>query len=170
MLLSCTTLEDGAAAMTGRQKGLVSRVRAVAPLATATHCCIHREQLAVKKMPSTLKMVLEQAVKVVNTIKSKALNSHLFKVLCEEMGSEHTKLIYHCEVRWLSRGRVLTRLFELHEEVMLFLEQIDTMYLQSHDFEWLSKLAYLADVFDTLNTLNLALQGRKVTVLTEGDQ
>ena len=73
------------------------------------------------------------------------------------MGSEHTKLIYHCEVRWLSRGRVLTRLFELHEEVMLFLEQIDTMYLQFHDFEWLSKLAYLADVFDTLNTLNLAL-------------
>ncbi|XP_076145687.1 zinc finger BED domain-containing protein 5-like [Alosa pseudoharengus] len=37
---------DGAAAMTAKHKGLVARVRAVAPSAASTHCCIHREQLA----------------------------------------------------------------------------------------------------------------------------
>uniref|UniRef100_A0A3P9KWK7 Uncharacterized protein n=1 Tax=Oryzias latipes TaxID=8090 RepID=A0A3P9KWK7_ORYLA len=37
---------NGATAMTGKQKGLVARIRAVAPSAAATHCCIHREQLA----------------------------------------------------------------------------------------------------------------------------
>lgn len=91
----------------------------------SNHCCIHREQLAVKKMPSCLKTVLDEAVKIVNSIKGKALNSRLFKVLCEEMGSEHTKLLFHTEVRWLSRGKVLSRLFELRDEVKLFLHQAE---------------------------------------------
>lgn len=35
-------------------------------------------------------------------IKGKALNTRVFKALCEEMGSEHTKLQkFHTEVRWL---------------------------------------------------------------------
>ena len=59
---------DGATAMTGKHRGLIVRVRAVAPLATATHCCIHREQLAVKRMPPCLKTVLDQAVKLVNVM------------------------------------------------------------------------------------------------------
>lgn len=40
---------DGATAMTGKQKGLAARVQGVASCATVTHCCAHREQLAVKK-------------------------------------------------------------------------------------------------------------------------
>ncbi|KAK7886953.1 hypothetical protein WMY93_026574 [Mugilogobius chulae] len=161
---------DGATAMTAKHKGLVTRVRKVAPSAASTHCCIHREQLAVKKMPTSLKTVMDDAVKIVNTIKSKALNSRLFKVLCEEMGSEHTKLLFHTEVRWLSRGKVLTRLFELRDEVKLFLKQTDEMYDRLHDFHWLAKLAYLSDVFGTLNSLNLALQGNAVTIFTVQDK
>ncbi len=51
---------------------------------------------------------------------NKVLNTRIFKALCEEMGSEHTKLLFHTEVRWLSGGKVLTHLFELRDEVMLF--------------------------------------------------
>ena len=58
---------DGATAMTGKHKGLVAHVRA------ATHCCIQREQLAVKIMPLCLKSVLDESVKIVNKIKGKAL-------------------------------------------------------------------------------------------------
>ncbi|KAJ4924513.1 hypothetical protein JOQ06_003469 [Pogonophryne albipinna] len=39
-----------------------------------------------------------------------------------------------------------------------------------HDFQWLSQLAYLADVFSVLNALNLALQGKAVTVFNVQDK
>ena len=61
-------------------------------------------------------------------LKGKALNPRLFKALCEEMGIEHTKLLFHTEVRWLSRGKVLTRLFELRDEVMLLMHHSDELY------------------------------------------
>uniref|UniRef100_A0A3P9KVF1 BED-type domain-containing protein n=1 Tax=Oryzias latipes TaxID=8090 RepID=A0A3P9KVF1_ORYLA len=155
---------------TGQDVSGFAPTRAVAPSAASTHCCIHREQLAVKKMPQCLKSVLDESVKIVNKIKAKPLNSRLFKAVCEEMGSEHTKLLFHTEVRWLSCGKVLTRLFELRDEVMLFLHHSDELYDRMHDFQWLAKLPYLADIFSTLNTLNVALQGKTVTIFNVQDK
>ncbi|XP_062294532.1 zinc finger BED domain-containing protein 5-like [Scomber scombrus] len=156
---------DGARAMLGQHSGVVSRVKAVAPLANSVHCSIHREALAAKKMPVELKTVLDQAVKAVNFIKSRPLQSRLFGVLCGEMGSDHKQLLLHTEVRWLSRGKVLTRLFELRDEVRLFF--LNSKFELAHcfnNFEWLAKLAYLADIFSHLNSLSLALQGSAVSV------
>ncbi|XP_068201641.1 zinc finger BED domain-containing protein 5-like [Palaemon carinicauda] len=124
---------DGATAMTDKLRGLVSRVKSIVPQVKAAHCCIHREQLAVKHMLTCLKTVLEEAEKIVNFIKGKALNTRLFIVLCEEMGSEYTKLLYHTEVRWLTRGKVLSRLFELREEVQIFLYERHDLYNRMHD-------------------------------------
>lgn len=56
-----------------------------------------------------------------NFIKAKPLQSRLFDKLCEDMGSLHKSLLLHTEVRWFSRGKVLTRLVELREEVTIFL-------------------------------------------------
>src|SRR6185436_3451313 len=104
---------DGAAAMTGRSTGVWEQIRPVAPNAIFTHCMLHRESLASKKMSSELRSTFDKAVKIVNFIKSRPLNSRIFAQLCAEMGSEHTQLLLHTEVRWLSRGNVLSRLFDL---------------------------------------------------------
>lgn len=90
---------------------------------TETFCLyiIHREQLAVKKMSPELHEVLSDVIKIINEIRHKALNSRIFEALCEEMGSQYTHLL-HAEVRWLSRGKILTQLFALHEEVKIFFQ------------------------------------------------
>ena len=162
---------DGARAMTGQHSGVITKIIQVAPNAKFTHCSIHREALASKAMPSNLKDVLDQAVKVVNFIKSRALNSRMFTILCNEMGSEHNKLLLHSEVRWLSRGKVLSRLFELRSEVQIFLtnSKFELAYCFLDDL-WLSKLSYLADIFDRLNSLNASLQGSNISPFTVKDK
>uniref|UniRef100_A0A3B1IGP9 Uncharacterized protein n=1 Tax=Astyanax mexicanus TaxID=7994 RepID=A0A3B1IGP9_ASTMX len=155
---------DGARAMMGQRSGVIASVKAVAPLATSVHCSLHREALAAKRMSRDLKIVLDEAVKIVNFIKSRPLQSRLFRVLCEEMASSHVQLLLHTEVRWLSHGKVLARLFELRDEVRIFL--LDSNFELSDrftDFEWLAKLSYLSDIFTHLNGLNLSLQGKSVT-------
>ncbi|XP_063049261.1 zinc finger BED domain-containing protein 5-like [Engraulis encrasicolus] len=156
---------DGARAMTGRHSGVVTRVQAVAPDATWVHCSIHREALAAKGMPTELKNVLDTTVKIVNFVKVRPLNNRIFTALCNEMGSDHTSLLLHTEVRWLSRGKVLTRLFELKDELkMFFVDQTFHLSDSLHDEEFLSRLAYLGDIFSRLNELNLGLQGLSANV------
>jgi hypothetical protein len=131
--------------MTGKHSGVVAQIKEVAPDPKFVHCSIHREALAARKMPANLKTVLNEAVKVVNFIKCRATNSRLFSILCFAMGSEHDKLI-HTEVRWLSRGNMLSRLFELRSEVQTFLSDITSdLSNRFTDEMWLSRLAYLVD-------------------------
>ena len=98
---------DGAAAMTERLSGLISRIKEVAPESEFTHCIIHREILASRKMCPELNSVLTDVVKVINYIKAHPLNSRLFEQLCEEMDTEHKRLLLHTEIRWLSREKSL---------------------------------------------------------------
>ena len=72
------------------------------------------------------------------------------------MGSDHQNLLFHSEVRWLSRGVVLKRLYELRKEVELFL--IDKKSDLSHYFQdkkWVARLAYLSDMFSYINDFNV---------------
>lgn len=162
---------DGARAMTGRRSGVAARICELAPEMRWTHCSIHREALAVKKVPEELKSVLDSAVKGVNFIKAQPMHSRLFHVLCDEMGSGHVQLLLHTEVRWLSRGKVLLRLFKLHGEVQMFLK--DKFFPLSDVFKdtvWLSQLAYLSDIFSHLNELNMGLQGLSINVFDVQDK
>lgn len=162
---------DGAKAMYGHLTGLAAKVKKVAPECQSTHCMIHREALASKDMPESLHTVLTDAVKVINFIKARALNSRLFTLLCEDMGSKFKTLLLHTEVRWLSRGKILNRIFELRSEVFMFLsEKNNDMNNLFSDEKWLSRLAYLADIFDRLNILNMGLQGRGTTAFSANDK
>ena len=106
--------------MTGRHRRLVSRIKQVNPDIQSMHCIIHREALASKRMSPELDSVLTDAVKVINFIKSRPLNARLFHKLCEETGSDHHQLLLHTDVRWLSRGKALQRLFELREQIYIY--------------------------------------------------
>ncbi|GFR04289.1 SCAN domain-containing protein 3 [Trichonephila clavata] len=63
---------DGAAAMTGNKKGFVSCVKQKNPTVQFTHCCIHREALMVKNLPEELLNTINECIKIINLIKSRA--------------------------------------------------------------------------------------------------
>ena len=112
-------------------------------------------------MPEELKSVLNVVTKVINYIKKNAKNSRIFTDMCEELGSEYLGLLYFTEVRWLSRGRCLVRIFKLRSEIVSFFYISDNLpqefieyYYLFEDNDFLAKLAYLADIFAILNELN----------------
>ncbi|XP_071053483.1 zinc finger BED domain-containing protein 5-like [Onthophagus taurus] len=161
---------DGAKSMVGINKGLIAKIQKVAPNVKSIHCCIHREALATRKMPADLQKVLDESVKIVNYIKGRPLNARLFAQMCEEMGSSHTQLLFHTDVTWLSRGKILSRLFELRQELQVFLNDKFELKKCLHDSTWLSKLAYLAEIFSILNGLNLSLQGKDISLFHVQDE
>uniref|UniRef100_A0A673KQ08 HAT C-terminal dimerisation domain-containing protein n=1 Tax=Sinocyclocheilus rhinocerous TaxID=307959 RepID=A0A673KQ08_9TELE len=91
--------------------------------------------------------------------------------MCERLDADHLQLLYHSKIRWLSRGCVLNRLFELRKEVHTFLEEQRSPLAEHYnDDQFCAKLAYLSDIFDQLNQLNVSMQGRNSTVFLVSDK
>ena len=98
---ACTT--DGAPSMLGRRSGFRGKVAEINSKTRHLHCMLHRYALACKTLPPGLKLVLDDVVHMIHTIKLSSLNTRLFSLLCQELGSDHEALLSHTEVRWLSR-------------------------------------------------------------------
>ncbi|CAM1331733.1 Uncharacterised protein r2_g4062 [Pycnogonum litorale] len=158
-VIGCCT--DGAPAMLGTRSGFQALVKKVSPNVKSTHCMLHRHALAVKTLPSSLSIVLQEIIELVNYIKSSALQTRLFKELCKDMDAGHQTLLYHTNVRWLSRGNVTARVFSLRDELISFteLQGKESFHKQLTDNNWILQVAYLVDIFEQFNQLNLKMQG-----------
>ncbi|XP_065444398.1 general transcription factor II-I repeat domain-containing protein 2A-like [Chrysemys picta bellii] len=162
-LVELTT--DGAPAMCGEKNGLVGRMRSkmreenCAGELTVYHCIIHQESLSAK----VLKMdhVMNTVTQTVNFIRAHGLNHRQFQSFLREIDSEFGDMPYHTEVRWLSRGKVLKRHFELREEICQFMDSKGKDCTVLRDEKWKCELAFLADITSHLSALNLQLQGRE---------
>jgi len=162
---------DGAPAMTGRMKGFTSRLKQDFPHIVFSHCFLHREALVAKTIPEGLKNVMSSVVEMVNYIKSRALKTRVLKVMCQEAGALHDTLILHTEIRWLSRGKVLSRFYELKNELLqMFAAEKPEFAALISDETWCSKVAYLADIFGHLNILNASMQGKEENILSSSDK
>ena len=109
--------------------------------------------------------MLNQVIKTVNFVKTSALNTRLFKRLYEDLSFDFTCLLYYTEVRWLSKGNATRHLFKLRDELLKFFKE------KNHDFQndldrkdFLTRLAYLSDIFEVLKNFNLSFQGPNLTV------
>ena len=91
--------------------------------------------MVAKSIVGDLKIILDQVVKMVNYIKSKPKNVLLFSKLCASMEADYLTLIIHTKVRWLSKGKVLTRFYELRNELMIYFTMVNSKYcdLLSHE-------------------------------------
>ena len=106
-----------------------------------------------------------------NFFKSRPLKARLFLRLCDELGAEHNNLLFYCNARWLSKGKVLLRVYELRNEISIFLkEENHALATAFEDEVFLTQLAYLCDIFAKLNRLNLSLQGKDTHLLQLHDK
>lgn len=162
---------DGCRSMSGQYGGLQALIREKAPAARWTHCLIHREALASQEVSPDLNEVLETIMSVVNYIKTRPQKARFFRNMCIDMGAEHTSLLYYCKSRWLSRGNVVSRVYELRNEIFLYLTEERHSSAEcfiNNDF--IFKLAYLCDMFERLNSLNVSLQGRESHIIQLSDK
>uniref|UniRef100_A0A5S6QHL4 Dimer_Tnp_hAT domain-containing protein n=1 Tax=Trichuris muris TaxID=70415 RepID=A0A5S6QHL4_TRIMR len=155
---------DGAPAMVGCQKGLIAFVKKELSRLSRDpsdliicHCIIHQESLCVQSL--RLNNVMSTAVSCINFVKSRNFNSRQFKQLLNDLQSEYGDLVYHCEVRWLSRGNMLRRFYELRNEIKQFMEMKGKLVRELSDSKWLCDLAFMVDITNYLSELNLKLQG-----------
>lgn len=153
-------------------KGFVSLAKEINSNITFTHCFLHREILAVKTLPEKLNEVLNDVTSMVNFIKMRPLKSRIFKQLCQAMEANYECLLLHTEVRWLSRGKVLNRVLQLKNELLVFFEteNLEKYSKLLKNDNWCNILAYLADLFAFLNTINTSMQGRQENILTSTDK
>jgi N-glycosylase/DNA lyase len=76
------------------------------------------------------------------------------------MHCESGDTIYHAEVRCLSHGHKLARLFDLRD-IQQFLQEKDRECRMLRDHDWLYSLAFLVDMTKHLNALNTVLHGKE---------
>ena len=154
---SCLHGDRRCPAMIGQKKGAASLLARHCEAAGHTqpihkmHCIIHQEAMCAKS--ANLVDVMSVVVKVVNSILSRSLNHRQFQALVDEVDVQYGDLFYFCEVRWLGRGALLSRVCDLQKEIATFLRQKNLPYAdQFFDPRWLARLALLTDITTHLNS------------------
>ncbi|XP_036369722.1 SCAN domain-containing protein 3-like [Octopus sinensis] len=69
---------DGVAAMTGKVKGFVSRMKLVVPHIFYIHCIIHTQHLVAKNIGGHMEEALNAAIHAINFVKSNSVNNRFF--------------------------------------------------------------------------------------------
>uniref|UniRef100_A0A8C8WP60 SPIN-DOC-like zinc-finger domain-containing protein n=1 Tax=Panthera leo TaxID=9689 RepID=A0A8C8WP60_PANLE len=165
-LVSVTT--DGAPAMVCDHTGLVAKLKSKVKMLfkdaelKSIHCIIHQESFCTKKLK--LEHVMDVVINTVDWIRTRGSNHRQFGALLEELNAQYGNLLYYTKVRWLSRGMVLKRFFELIKEIDLFMSSKGKPLPQLTSEDWIRDLAFLVDITNHLNTLNISLQRRSQVV------
>lgn len=169
-LIGITT--DGAPSMIGKNEGAITLIRNhIESLGENSkfldlficHCFLHIENLCAQTLNMT--HVMPVVINVINTIKNNSLKHRQFQEYIQELESEYCDLIYYAKIRWLSRGKCLTRFWNLREEIRIFMNENGEDVPQLYDEKWLLDLCFLIDITTKLNELNQKLQGENKLIV-----
>ncbi|XP_067944948.1 general transcription factor II-I repeat domain-containing protein 2-like [Watersipora subatra] len=165
-----SVIADGAPAMVGRIQGLIARLKKDMPSMLAFHCIIHQTVLC-GKLNDHFQQLMCEAMKMINFLRSQSTLRHrnLIKFLKESDATCEDLLTYN-NIRWLSKGNALSRLWSFRLELTSFPNtctslnaiQFQEMMSSSKD---MGDLAFIVDICDYLNNLNLMFQGKNKTII-----
>jgi hypothetical protein len=128
---------------------------------------IHQEKLCAKSLKA--ESVIRVVVNVVNSILSKGLNHREFQDFLHNLETEFRDVVYYSEVRWLSRGKTLKRMFDLKEGGQTFAEGKGKRVAEFNDDEWMCDFAFIVDITIHLNELNTRLHGKGQLINSTSD-
>jgi len=131
---------DGAPSVVGRQQGLANLLQLEASkvgndTVMQFHCIIHQENLCAKSLK--MQNVMSVVTKTVNFIRSKGLRHREFQELLRSMDADFDDIPYYTEVRWLTRGKMLKRVFELKDAIQTFMESKGNSVDEFMNEEWI---------------------------------
>ncbi|XP_047389158.1 general transcription factor II-I repeat domain-containing protein 2B-like isoform X3 [Sciurus carolinensis] len=158
----------GTPAMVDANHGLVTKLKSKVAMACkgadlkSLCCIIHPESVCAQKLQ--MEHVMAVVVTSVNWICSRGLNRSEFTTLLYELDSQYGSLLYHTEIKWLSRGLVLKRFFDSLEEIASFMSSRGKPVPELSSPAWIRDLAFLVDVTTHLNALDSSLQGHSQMV------
>ena len=156
---------DGALAMLGCRSGFQTLVKERSLQMLFVLIALLSRSVNGQTMPDNLLHVLNNAIKAVNFIKANAVDSRLFAELCKESDSMFKSFLVDTRFRWLSKGKVLKRVFLLRKEIQEFLCKLKPkMHKNFFDDRFLIFLCFLVNIFESVNSVNLALEGKEVNV------
>ena len=157
---------NGAPQMVGRRAGVASllknkilSIKSYQQI-SCIHCIIHQEVLCRKVLKTN--HVMDVVVGTVNLIRARGLNHRQFSKLLDEIDAPG--LPYQTEVRWLSRGFVLKRFYELRSAMQAFILEKGRDVKELKNRDWVQDLAFMVDITNHLQFLNKQLQGRNKLV------
>ncbi|CAI7787252.1 unnamed protein product [Closterium sp. NIES-54] len=164
---------DGASVMTGKDNGLVARIREHAPHLFSCHCIAHREALAVKDA-ATSNPNLGMVDKVVRTVAAKLGDSSVwsqrFKYLQRVIYNTNLEVQGIHTVCWLSRGDAVRQLCKvLGACIVLLWERSHKVYEIVTCYKFQFCLFFLADILADMNDLNRCFQKRDTIEATTAD-
>lgn len=110
------------------------------------HSCLYENTFMVKQVLKSL----NDALKMINFIKSREIYSRLFSLLCKELSNDNKTLLLHSDVKWLLKVEIhflmknelnLARVFKLDQPFQL--KETITGYFSEEEtkYDWIRKSA-----------------------------
>ncbi|XP_012136549.2 general transcription factor II-I repeat domain-containing protein 2A-like isoform X2 [Megachile rotundata] len=127
----------------------------------AVHSLMITQNLCAKS--SVILNVMSTIVSIVYYIRNHEIKLQEFHTLVEELDSDYesskvTELPNYIETEWLNRGTILEKFYNIHEIIRDFMELTGHPVPELKDTQWLIDLAFLTDLVQHMNRLNLLLQ------------
>ena len=160
----CGVATNGASAMVGKHKGMVSLLKKEMDARGIRHdrlvffhYIVYQQSLCAKFVK--FDHVISVATSCINFIKKKDLNNRIFKQVLKDFDADYDDLLYFVAVRWTSCGNMFGRFHSLLLEIIEFRNLKKCPLTELKDENWLCDLGFMVDITKYLNDLNVQLQG-----------
>ena len=162
---------DGAAVMTGRHKGVATRLKAKSPHLIAIHCMAHKFNLCTSQASKDIPYLSENFEKVMADLYyyfggSKSGNRKCeFEQIQKQLGDTVTKIKECHQIRWIAFYEAVSAVHKTWQSLITYFKQHDDKTAKSFlrkltDYRFVAVVYMLMDILPAVATMSMLLQKR----------